>query len=184
VVGAIRGADVVHLACHGHFDVAAPERSRLVLADGDLAVTDMLSARLLEGVRLVIASACESGAADVTRLPDEATGLPAALLQAGAAHVLGTLWPVSDLSAALLVSRVAEACLDPGADPAAELATAQRWLRELARDEALTAARRLVGDAGASRPELEDDLAWLELAAPDRPFAAPRHWAPFVLFGA
>ena len=184
VVDAIRGADVVHLACHGHFDVAAPERSRLVLADGDLAVTEMLSARLLEGVRLVIASACESGAADVTGLPDEATGLPAALLQAGAAHVLGTLWPVSDLSAALLVSRVAEACLDPGADPAAELATAQRWLRDLGRGEALTAARRLAGDAGATRPELEDDLAWLELAAPDRPFAAPRHWAPFVLFGA
>ena len=40
------------------------------------------------------------------------------------------------------------------------------------------------GDAGASRPELEDDLAWLELAAPDTPFADPRHWAPFVLFGA
>jgi CHAT domain-containing protein len=131
----------------------------------------------------VISSACESGAADVARLPDEATGLPAALLQAGAAHVLGALWPVNDLSAALLVSRVAEACLDPGADPPAELAAAQRWLRDLEREDALAAAYRLV-DGEPSSPELADDLAWLEFASPDAPFAEPRHWAPFIIVGA
>jgi CHAT domain-containing protein len=184
-VPAMRGADVVHLACHGVFELTAPERSRLALADGDLAVADVLSERVLDGVRLVVASACESGAADVTRLPDEATGLPAALLQAGAAHVLGTLWPVSDLSASLLVSRVAAACLDPAAEPAAELAAAQRWLRGLSRDEAVSQARALVDAAGDRyRDVLEDDVAWLELAGPELPFGQPRHWAPFVVVGA
>lgn len=59
------------------------------------------------------------------RLPGEVTGLAAALLQAGAAQVLATLWPVNDVSASLLVSRVATACLNPASEPAAELAAAQ-----------------------------------------------------------
>jgi hypothetical protein len=40
----------------------------------------------------------------VARLPDEAIGLPSALLGAGTAAVLGTLWPVDNLSTALLLS--------------------------------------------------------------------------------
>lgn len=182
VKAAVSGADVVHFACHGIFDPIAPDRSRLQLADGDLTIGEIMSSAMLRGVRLVIASACETAASDIT-LPDEVTGMPAAFLQSGAAAALGTLWPVNDLSASLLVSRVAAACCDPAADPAAELASGQAWLRDLTAAEAARATRELIAAAGpgANADDMDDQLAWLELGGVEHPFRSPAHWAPYVL---
>jgi CHAT domain-containing protein/tetratricopeptide (TPR) repeat protein len=182
VRAAASAADVVHLACHGVFDPEAPERSRLQLADSDLTIGEIMSSAMLRGVRLVIASACETAATDLS-LPDELTGMPAAFLQAGAAAALGTLWPVNDLSASLLVSRVAAACCDPAADPAAELASAQAWLRDLSAAEAVRATRELIAAVapGRNTDDMLDQLAWLELGGIKHPFRSPAHWAPYVL---
>ena len=183
VATAVSGADVVHFACHGVFDQITPEQSRLQLADCDLTMPEIMSSRMLDGVRLVIASACET-AASAVRLADEFTGMPAAFLQAGAAAALGTLWPVSDLSASLLASRVAAACCDPSADPAAELASAQAWLRDLDAAAAAQAARQLIADAdGGDLDRMLDHVAWLELGGTEHPFHEPAYWAPYVLVG-
>ncbi len=175
------GGGVVHLACHGVFDMTAPDRSGLALADGPLRLLDIMASAMFGGVRLVVASACETASADV-RLPDEPTGMASAFLQAGAATALGALWPVNDLSASLLTSRVAAACCDPAADPATELARAQAWLRDLDAAAAVRAASELLAEADpADRDRLSDDVAYLQLSGVTHPFRAPSHWAPYIL---
>jgi CHAT domain-containing protein len=81
-------------------------RWHLALPGGDrLTLADLLDGRLLDGVQVVVASACQSAVTDIARLTDEAVGLPAGLVQAGASTVIGTLWDVSDRAAALLTAR-------------------------------------------------------------------------------
>ena len=104
---------ILHVACHGRFDRARPSRSGLALAappEGQLAGTS--TARLLtlpEVMRLpldgitVVLSACSSGMETVRA--SEPTGLVSALLSAGAAAVIAAQWPISDLSAMLLMIR-------------------------------------------------------------------------------
>lgn len=175
------GGGVVHLACHGVFDMTAPDRSGLALADGPLPLLDIMVSAMFGGVRLVVASACETASADL-RLPDEPTGMASAFLQAGAAAAIGALWPVNDLSASLLASRVAAACCDPAADPATELAQAQAWLRDLDAAAAVRAASELLAEADpADRDTLSDDVAYLELSGVTHPFRSPSHWAPYIL---
>jgi tetratricopeptide (TPR) repeat protein len=143
VVADLPGADYVHLACHGYHDVDSPLDSHLRLACGErLTLRTLLDGRMFAAVRLVVASACQTAVGEFRDLPDEAIGLPAGFLRAGAAAVIGTLWPVDDLSTALLMMRfyrlhlgVGEAA---GMPPARALRIAQRWLstvtaRELGR---------------------------------------------------
>jgi CHAT domain-containing protein len=178
---ALADADVVHLACHGVFNPLSLDRSRLVLADGGLPLPQIMASAAFRGVRLVVAAACETASTDL-RLPDEPTGMASAFLQAGAAAALGALWPVNDLSASLLASRVAAACCDPTADPATELALAQAWLRDLDAASAVRTARELLAEADlADRERLRDDIAYLEKSGITHPFSAPSHWAPYVL---
>ncbi len=48
-------------------------------------------------IRIVTDSSCD--------LPDEVIGLPAGFLMAGAPGVVGSLWPVNDISTAPLMER-------------------------------------------------------------------------------
>jgi CHAT domain-containing protein len=50
-----------------------------------------------------VLAACETALVG-TRLPDEAIGLPTGLLQAGAAACIGSLWPVPQVSTAILMA--------------------------------------------------------------------------------
>lgn len=84
----------------------------------------------LSAARLAILSACRSGLAEYQNTPDEALGFPAVLLQAGIPAVVSTLWPVADLSSALLTGRFYETHLAEGQPAAEALRSAQRWLRD------------------------------------------------------
>lgn len=83
----------VHLACHATtaFD---PGDSHLALSDGPLPVRELTSLEVTDGY-LAYLSAC-STAYGGTRLPDESIHIASALQLAGFAHVIGTLWPISD----------------------------------------------------------------------------------------
>jgi CHAT domain-containing protein len=84
-------AGLIHLACHGYFDAADPLASGVILADGVMTARDWLVLPL--HADLVTLSACETGQQQV-RQGDELVGLARALLQAGSAGVLLTLWRV------------------------------------------------------------------------------------------
>ena len=145
-------------------------------------------------------SACQSAISDFLHLPDEYIGLPAGFLQAGVPGVVGTLWPVNDLSTAMVMVKFYELHLRGDAQtgqgplsPTEALCRAQRWLREVTSGE-LTAyftAHHQLNNARqrilARLPEATvsaglERFAWDDPAA--RPFAdSPYHWAPFLFVG-
>ncbi|MFZ2359349.1 MAG: CHAT domain-containing protein [Anaerolineae bacterium] len=158
-------ARFLHISCHGQFDPDAPLESFLHLgASETLTARDVLDSLRLS-CDLVTLSACESGLSLVRR-GDELMGLVRAFMAAGAPAVLATLWRVDERSTRLLMERFYREALD-GASFAQALHTAQLYLRNLSRTEAV---ELLGGDA---------DIA----SVPDKPFADPFYWAPFVLIG-
>src|SRR6516162_2949663 len=58
--------------------------------------------------QLVLASARQSAAVDLRRLPDEFVGLPTGFLVSGVATFVGTLWPTGDVPTALMTMRIIE----------------------------------------------------------------------------
>ncbi|MEQ1731407.1 MAG: CHAT domain-containing protein, partial [Vicinamibacterales bacterium] len=186
---AVTGATHVHFATHGHFRPEAPLGSHLELAGQEqVTLGDMLAAQWLAGTRLVTFSACDTGLTDVRFLPDEALGLPAAGIRAGAACVIGSLWPVRDLVAALVMGQTYTALADGAASPAAALRRAQFWLRDvtIARllDE-LDDVRRAMAESVTTGPALDALLAALRAADPEtRPFAHPEYWGAWMATGA
>ncbi|MFI5685459.1 CHAT domain-containing protein [Streptomyces sp. NPDC051636] len=167
--------DIVHLACHGFYDDSGPLSSGLKLADGPLTLRALLDdrARTLRGTRLVVMSACESAVVG-TENPDEALGLPAAMAQAGAACVVGSLWRVDDIATQALMIRFhellrgeSEARIDQA------LAEAQRWLAE-ATPPVLREKLPMAPGTRARLNLFDDD---------EHPFGDPRYWAAFVAVG-
>ena len=129
LLAAIPGCGILHLSCHGFAELDNPLFSGLLLARDEIVnVADFLNLRL-EGVRLVVLSACESGLFG-TDLPSEAVGLSTSLLQAGAASVTATLWSVAGDSTLMTVARFYELLDHPMSDPYAALRLAQQWVRD------------------------------------------------------
>lgn len=99
-----RGHDVLHLSVHGLFNARDPLLSHVKLRpgegeDGQLTAAEMFGLPL-EGTRLVVLSACETGRAEATR-GGEILGMVRALLYAGAGSLVLSSWEVDDVSTAL-----------------------------------------------------------------------------------
>lgn len=158
---------LIHIATHGLFNVENPYYSGFMISD-DLSNASMLSQfvslphfemshepseysiRLMTVAecmsqlhmgqcRLAVLSTCESGIARPHE-GGELTGLPNAMLVAGAKTVVASLWPVLDTATSLLMiffyQSWAGGC---GAheSPASALSQARRALRETTREHAL-----------------------------------------------
>jgi len=100
---ALAGHDVVHLAVHGKFDGAEPMLSYLSLGrgandDGRLTAAEMFGLPL-DGNRLVVLSACETGRAEATHA-NEVMGMARALIYAGAGTLLLSQWEVDSAATA------------------------------------------------------------------------------------
>ena len=126
------GKSTVHLATHGVIDAVQPDRSHLVLhgGAGRLSYREIPGlAPYLDGCRLVVLSACESGrAVDAEASADEPVvsinGLAAQFRRAGVETLVGTLWKVDD-QATLRLMEAFYAELSAGADIAHALQAAQ-----------------------------------------------------------
>ena len=101
-------------------------------------------------------------------------------LHAGAAGVIGTLWPVEDLATTLLVARFFEELIGRGLAPSAALRAAQIWLRGVSKAEAKeTLMRASPSDKGLGMAI--DGV--LRGHSDQAPFASPTFWAGFVHYG-
>lgn len=118
-------ADVLHLACHGHFRPDNPLFSALELADGQLTVRDAYELSLR--CELVTLSACETGVNDVAP-GNELLGLARGFISAGAPALVMSLWAVDDESTAQTMAQL-YANLRAGQTPAAALRQAQIAIR-------------------------------------------------------
>jgi CHAT domain-containing protein len=167
--------DVHHFACHAVARPAVPLDSALILAKGaPLTLRDVLALKLA-GSRLVVLSGCDTQIPG-DQLPDEVVGLPAGLLEAGAAGVIASHWRVYDTASALLMARFYRGWLSDGQSPSEALRQAQRWLRdttnaEKADDLTARADRRLRRLVLRGDPERRD-------------YAHPHQWAAFSYTGA
>jgi CHAT domain-containing protein len=140
--------DVLHFSCHGYFRADDPLGSGIVLApEGEpsaapkseshwnLTAEEIFDLDLTAD--LVTVSACESGISDV-HPGDELIGLTRALIYAGTASLLVTLWPVDDLSTTLLMEGFYDRLLDGRAGKADALAQAQSALRSMTAAEVVS----------------------------------------------
>jgi CHAT domain-containing protein/tetratricopeptide (TPR) repeat protein len=92
---------ILHLATHGDFRLDNPLFSGLALEDGWLTTLEIFNLRL--NASLVTLSACQTGR-NVIGGGEELLGLMRAMLAAGAASLLSTLWAVDDRSTAQLMT--------------------------------------------------------------------------------
>src|SRR5262249_39084092 len=106
---AMRTRTYLHFACHGRFEVQSPLSSGLILSGGErLALSDLYTGPKFKGTRLAVLSACQTAITDFKDLPEEDVGLPAGFLRVGVPGVVGSLWPVDDVSTTLLMSKFYE----------------------------------------------------------------------------
>jgi tetratricopeptide (TPR) repeat protein len=103
VAGALAGAGLAHLACHGILRTDNPMFSSLVLSDGPMTVQELYT-RGLAPPRLVLAS-CESGS-QASYAGDEALGFVGALLARGTVGLLASAAVVPDVPAIGLMNAV------------------------------------------------------------------------------
>ncbi len=189
VTESLPGTTHLHLACHGSFDVAEPLDSALHLAGMDrLTLRDLLDGDLdLSGVRLAVLSACQTGITEFQRVPDEAIGLPAGFLLAGVPGVVATLWPVNDVSTALLMAEFYRLLITERLDPARALHRARAYLRDSTPAQLDLAGwlERQYEDSGGTDTDAFHAASYFR-AYPDAdpPFADPRYWAGFTYTGA
>lgn len=164
----------LHFACHGWFDYEKPLESYLLIGENEKLTAQEVLREWRINAELVTLSACQTGVHRLLR-GDEPMGLIRGFLTAGARAVLATQWAVEDLPTFLLMGYFYQYLVEsPAIHPARALGAAQLWLRSLSRTE-----------IGVHLAELgmQSALAPIEFLTDDQPFAHPRFWASFVLFG-
>jgi tetratricopeptide (TPR) repeat protein len=97
----------LHFICHSNINPLPPIQLQLIIGNylgesGLLTIGDILELEI--DARLVVLSACETGAGEVSD-GDEITSLARAFLLAGSSSVIYSLWQVNDESTAFLMGR-------------------------------------------------------------------------------
>jgi len=177
----------LHFSCHGRFNLNNPLESKLYLAGRDvLTLREILNEVLaLSNIRLVVLSACQTGIIDFQNVPDETIGFPTGFLQAGVPGVISTLWPVAEISTALLLMRFYRYHLENGWMPAKALHAAQHWLREGTVDELglVTLFQKIYLESKKKDVNAFQAMRNYKSCLQEKPFAHPYYWAGFVFSG-
>ena len=174
---------VLHFSTHGQAGWNAPMEGNLLLGGGTQLTLSLLFELKLPATRLAVLSACETGVPGI-KLPDEVVSLPAGLLQAGAAGIVASLWAVNDLSTARLMERFYQAWLTEKLPPASALCQAQRWLRDVTRQELGEYYASFISRMPPAEAQLARASIMLGGEPGDRPYSHPYYWAAFTFTGA
>lgn len=183
------GADYLHLACHARGGLFDSADAAVELADDTVSAFDLTELPALT-TRLVAISACQSALSEIAGTPDEVVSIGTAMVAAGSACAIASLWSVDDAATALLMVRVYDETRRNGRRPPEALRRAQLWLRALttADEDAFLAAhpalraefrrRAAAGDAPGRRGAAGAPTQTV------RPYVHPDMWAPFIAVGA
>jgi CHAT domain-containing protein/tetratricopeptide (TPR) repeat protein len=187
--GSLQGYSHLHFAVHARAEVLSPEQCYLELTgpggspalpapllteirsdDGTMRFREITGLKL--GNALVVLSACET--ARGRPLESEGyMGLPHAFFHAGARAMISTLWPVGDVSTALLMDRFYSNLIEQKMSTAEALQDAKRHLRRQTWSDVVEWCTQHGAASLAKGYVPSDDLA----------YDHPRYWASFVLIG-
>ena len=84
----------IHFACHAHQNTQEPLKSKFMLHDGGLELSEIIKMNL-KSADLAYLSACQTSTGD-EKLSEEAVHLAAGMLAAGYRGVVATMWSISD----------------------------------------------------------------------------------------
>lgn len=178
---ASRQARWIHIAGHALYDPQDPLASALRLgADETLSARAIMRDLELVGDGVTL-SGCTTGLSHVVP-GDELFGLQRAFLYAGAPTVICTLWEASDLVALLVMERFYLA-LARGRSPGVALRDAQVAVREMTGHALLQVIERWRSEYPQEVELLDSAVQLYAESGPERPFAEPLFWAPFMLIG-
>ncbi|MFE9658144.1 CHAT domain-containing protein [Micromonospora sp. NPDC006431] len=169
VLAAVRGARILHIACHGRISDDWWANGAMLSGDDCLSVADLLADGDLTGVEAVVLNACYSGTHRSSGIVVHAPrGFDAACLARGAQLVVSTLWEVSDV-AALAFSVAFHTALDRSG-PSEAFRQAVEYLRH-------------GGELSAGAAVLEDLYpGWADALAAERRYGL-WSWGAFKLSG-
>ena len=192
VAAALAGAsDVSHVSffCHGIWEGSDPDLSHLVMADGSQLSAQELAAIDLRSVDLALLGACETALIGTRGTPDEFTGLPVALLQAGVRSVAASQWLVDAASTYALLHRMMQEHR-AGLSPASALQAAQRAFvaGEMENIADLPSGSAVLSRLRTLRPLSAPEADSKGHAGPRAdqclpPRSAPFFWAAFAVIG-
>jgi len=186
ILASLPAGGVAHFACHAYADPGRPLHNAIILPGGDqLTVAEILDASPPAGTTVIL-SACETGLAGPHVL-DETISLSAALLAAGCAGVLSTLWLVEDVSTALLMLKFYWEWRRERHPAPLALALAQHWQRTTTdRGKCSFAEDTLVGAGildGTEGQALADRVRQGSGSPGGNSYAEPYYWAGFCFSG-
>ncbi|MCW2981239.1 MAG: hypothetical protein JWO14_2966 [Solirubrobacterales bacterium] len=182
-------ASHLHLSCHAGGGLFEAESIGILLADGPISAFRISGVGTLS-TRLVVVSACQTAIPYIAGPSGEVFATTTALLAAGSACVVGSLWPVDDTATALLMVKFYDEMVAADLRPPEALRRAQLWLRGLneleeasflAEHPALAAEIRRRTEMG-DRPGRRSPAGG-PCVGDHRPFAEPEFWAPFIAVG-
>ncbi|NEQ64494.1 MAG: CHAT domain-containing protein [Symploca sp. SIO2D2] len=125
-----------HFLGHAHHDIEQPQNSALELTEKDtLTIESIVEYLDLSNYYLVCLSACETGITTPESPLDEYVGLVSAFLSKGVSYVVSTLWKVEDIPTTIIMIQFYNRIIDGQKHPTIALAEAQRWLRNVSRQE-------------------------------------------------
>ena len=169
---------LVHMASHFDFVPGTDKNSFLLLGDGGKLTLDEFRnmPQVLQGVELLTLSACDTAVGGEGADGKEVEGFAVLAQRQGAKAVIATLWAVADESTTLLMREFYRLRMSD-----AEITKAEA-LRQ-AQLALLTGKVRGNGSAGRGAKVNREAEARGFLKNPQRPYAHPYFWAPFLLMG-
>lgn len=174
-VGEGRPTDIF-FACHGKYNPDDPAASCLLYGDDEeVPFSKIFSDLDLTQCESVVLGACESGLGR-TILTAEYLGLPIAFFAARVRYVIGSLWKVNQLTAAILLSNHYQLLRDAEHTVPSALNEAQRVTMQMSRNQVLAWVKDNLPQMAAG---WEPIIRRLE----DPPFVHPYYWAGFYVAG-
>jgi len=174
---------LVHIASHFQFRPGNETTSFLLLGDGSHLTLDRIKdlPDIFGGVELLTLSACDTATSGEDANGKEVEGFAVLAQQQGAEAVLASLWPVADESTQQLMREFYRL-------RQAEAGTLKSEALRQAQLELLNGSKLIApgatADARGFRPETPANASTTDFQVdPQRPFAHPYYWAPFILIG-
>jgi CHAT domain-containing protein/tetratricopeptide (TPR) repeat protein len=162
---------ILHFATHAAFVPGVPEDSFILFGNGDTPTLRDVETWTLNGVDLVVLSACETGVGGLGN-GEEILGLGYQFQLSGARAVMSSLWKVSDQGTQVLMSAFYDA-LGQGMTKAEALQAAQKAL--------ITGDFSAVGGLRGEFDLVSNQTR--QILPAEGSISHPYYWAPFILIG-